>query len=77
MTYTEYPEADISTHRWIAKWSGRLAFLVGIAGVGYGQYIDDTGYTTFAIAAAALIYASALGVKMQALEWQLEVDDCD
>lgn len=77
MTFTEYPEADIRTHRWIAKWSGRLGVLVGIVGVGYGQYIDDTAYTTFAIAAAALIYTSALGVKVQAIEWQLEVGNSD
>jgi len=74
MTYTDYPQTDIETHRSIAKWNSRIAAVILVVGVWYTISVaSDPQLTGIATAAAAgLTYASANSMKLQALRWEIE-----
>ncbi|WP_224332888.1 hypothetical protein [Haloprofundus halobius] len=73
--HTDYPEVDIRTHRNIAKWNFRIGIAAGVAGLYYGSKTGET-WTMFAgLAFAALSFWSATQLRLEALEWEVELND--
>lgn len=73
MAYTDYPENDIRTHRSIAKWNRRLAYPIMAGGCFYyARYESEPWVLAIVFAVTALVLVSAYGMRIQALEWELE-----
>jgi len=74
--FTDCPRADIKTHRSLAtttKWMSILVVLVGVWNV------QAVGHQTggVLIAIAAFIYVNAIGLELQALRWEMEMEGVD
>lgn len=72
---TDYPRRDIETHRHIAKWNARFAGAVAFGSI----FVASTGSLkvplSLVLAIAALMYASALSMRIQALRWETQLKD--
>ena len=77
MTFTDNAEADIETHREIAKWNriGGIGFLLG--GLGYASLFADNPElaAVTAVGIAAVCYGAANSMSIQALRWEIEEAD--
>lgn len=74
--FSDHPEADIKTHRQLAKGGRLIAALLFFTGSylatkpEYSPELAITSGTAF----AAIAYASANGLSMQALRWELQLE---
>ena len=77
MTYTDYPKADIETHRSVAKWNKRVGGAVLLMGLYYSARMaaDPQLAITATVAISALALSSANGLRLKALRWEIEQAD--
>jgi len=77
MAITDYPKADIETHRSIAKWNRRIALVVLVGGLWYSsaEAANPELAALSAVAISAMAYAAATSMRLQALEWEIEEAD--
>jgi len=73
--FSDHPRVDIKTHRQLAKGVRIIAVLLFLTGSylatkpGYSPELAITSGTAF----AAIAYASANGLSVQALRWELQL----
>ena len=76
VAFTDSPRVDIKTHRWLAtttKWMSIVVLLVGLWNV--QAVAHQNGEMLIAI--AAFIYVNAIGLELQALQWEMEMEGID
>jgi hypothetical protein len=73
--FTDYPETDIQAHRSMARWNRRFAVVIFFGGLWYASTTAATTATgAVALALATSFYASANGMEVQALRWELQLE---
>jgi len=71
--FTDSPEADIQTHRWMATWGDRAGIVIFFLGVWAAQRSPDVEAVGI-LSLAALIYAGSNRLRQQALQWELQLE---
>ena len=73
--FTDYPRYDIRGHRFIARWNRRTALVVFFGGLWYASTTSEPAVpAAFALALAASCYAASNGMRLEALEWELQLE---
>lgn len=72
--FTNHPRVDISTHRSRAKSTQRLGLLVFALGIVVGVLQLSPWFAIAGFAFWALSTLSAYGLRLQALEWEVELE---
>ena len=76
--WTDYPRNDIRTHRFIARWNRRTAIVVFFGGLWYASTMSKApSLAALVVALAAWLYAVSNRVRLDALEWELQLEQED
>ena len=77
MSYTDYPQIDVDTHRKLASINDKLSFGVLLIGLYYATQLaaDQSLGIVASIAAFAAVQVTSIGLKLQALRWEIEDAD--
>jgi len=74
--HTNYPEADIATHRSIARtnrWIGYVGSVLLIAAWYIGRRSDPVGVAGGVLFLLAVTQAASMALRLEALEWEVEL----
>lgn len=72
--YTEYPEADIKAHRANAVQSRRFGLVLFIGAIIATSVTGDGNYFIAGVALAALCMWASASFRVQALEWEVQLE---
>lgn len=72
--FTDHPRTDIATHRSIARGTKRIGWLVFALGVAAAYLHSAPWYAGGGFAVWMLSALSSFGLRLQALEWEYELD---